>query len=255
MCIGLEEQQSKAFQENITFLLYAYPISCSLFLSNTTAQVAGDLSLHSIAPVNLPQSQPSFNKTAPFIRPLPSSGLERSFATLVEGVNTLMNSWTQDILYPTIRDENGRYSFTGMQETFAEIVAFQYALIVQSYKTQLTQNDATNSTSYVPQTVNLAGTQPQLFARVHVNLTQLVIGLLSTLILLFTMLASVKGHEEGWRGDRVVRDGGVLDMVCLMNGSSLPNIIAGEASQKAYESEREGEKLLRRKRAEKTFIA
>lgn len=221
--------------------IYFYPITCTLFLDNTTATVGGDGSLLSIA-----QSTARHDTPTPFLRPLPVNGVERSFADLVDAVDLILGGWTADRLQVAITNGTG---LAGLEDTWSNLVALQYALLAQSFKTEFAANSSSVSGLWSPQTGNLTGTQPQVSARIRINIPQLIVGSVATALIALVTIASVLGPDAT---DSLVRDGGALDMICLLKDSSLPEIIAGTEEFEAGDAEL---KALRRKRAQRTFVA
>jgi hypothetical protein len=134
-----------------------------------------------------------------------------------------------------------------MEKEFSTIVAMHYALLVQNWKTRLQQGDATAKALWTPESVMLGGTQPLVFARLRINVPQLLAGAISTILLILVALATIWGHDIH---DSVVRDGGVIDMISLLDGSLLPAIVASSAEGQPGDAKR-----ARRKLAERTCVA
>jgi len=187
------------------------------------------------------------NTPYPFLRALPSNRLERTFMNLIDSSyhfsNLLQDDWIMRKLLSAIVNGTGLAS---MEREFSAITAMHYALLVQNWKTRLQQGDTTVGALWTPEPVMLDGTEPLLFARLRINLPQLLLGSAGTFLLILVALVIIWGHDLR---DTVVRDGGVIDMISLLNGSSLPAILA------AADSEFGGTKDARREQAERTYVA
>jgi len=133
-----------------------------------------------------------------------------------------------------------------MEREFSIITAMHYALLVQNWKTRLQKGDTTVGALWTPESVMLDGTQQLLFARLRINLPQLFFGFVGTFLLVFVASAIIWGHDLR---NIVVRDGGVIDMISLLDGSSLPAILA------SADSEFGNTKDARREQAERTYVA
>ena len=235
-----EEQQANAFREKVTVNLYYYPLACSLFLDNVTATMAGDGTLIKVDR----QDTDLHNTPYPFLRALPSNRLERTFWGLIELSNTFSINWILDKLLSAIVNGTGLAS---MERELSTITAMHYALLVQNWKTRLQQGDTTVRALWTPESVMLDGTKPLLFAKLCINVPQLFAGFVGTVLLILVALVTVWGHDL--RDTVVRRDGGVIDMITLLDGSSLPAILASADSE--FGDTRDA----RREQAERTYIA
>jgi len=183
------------------------------------------------------------NTSYPFLRALPSNGLERTFCDLIDFSNFYSYNQILPTLLSAIINATG---LTSMERELSTITAMHYALLVQNWKTRLQQGDTTVGALWTPESVMLNGTKPLLFARLRINVPQLFSGFVGTVLLILVALAILWGNDLR---DTVVRDGGVIDMITLLNGSSLPAILA------SADSEVGDTKDPRREQAEKTFVA
>jgi len=190
-----------------------------------------------------PQHTNLHNTPYPFDRDLPSNRLERTFYDLIRASYSLSTDWIRSNLLSAIINGTG---LAPMEREFSTITAMHYALLVQSWKNQLQQGDTTVGAFWTPESVMLNGTQPLLFAKLHINVPQLFLGIVGTVLLVWVALVIIWGHNLR---DTVVRDGGVIDMISLLNGSSLPVILA------SAESEFGDTKYARREQAERTYVA
>ena len=237
--LAQEEQQANAFRENVTVNIYFYPLACSLFLDKVTATMTGDGTLIKIDR----QDTDLHNMPYPFLQALPSNGLERTFWDSIDSTWPLQGEWLQDKLLSAIVNGTGLAS---MEREFSTITAMHYALLMQSWKTRLQQGDMTVGALWTPESVTLDGTKPLHFARLRINVPQLFLGSAGTVLLSLVALVIIWGHDLR---NTVVRDGGVIDMISLLNGSSLPAILA------SAESEFGNTKDARREQAERTYVA
>jgi hypothetical protein len=208
-----------------------------LFLNNVTATLAGDGSFINVTPMDTDLHRTPY----PFNRSLPSNGLERTFWDLIDSAASVSGDWIESILLSAFVNGTGLAS---MQTEFSAIVAMHYALLVQNWRTRLKQGDTTVLALWTPMSTMLNGTQPLVLARLRINVPQLLLGAASTLVLTLVALAIIWGHSVR---DSVIRDGGVIDMISLLNGSQLPAIIAEGASGDT--------KKARRELAERTCVA
>jgi len=183
------------------------------------------------------------NTPYPFLRALPSNGVERTFWDLIDSSNIGLNYWITPTLLSVIANGTGLAS---MEREFSNITAMLYALLIENWKTRLQQGDMTVRALWTPEPVMLDGTQPLLFARLCINLPQLLLGSVGTVLLILVALMVVWDRDLR---DTVVRDGGVIDMISLLNGSSLPAILA------SVDSEFDNTNDARRELAERTHVA
>lgn len=260
---ALDQQMARAFNETATVSFYIYPLACSLYTTPITALVRGDGKL--ISTTDTSELRNDSNAT-PFYRPLPTHDTELQWWNLTDGLINLQESdisnensgggsieftWLELTLLDRIVNGTGIRS---LEDSLAYISTLAYALLVQSYRAQLDAAgggpDALKglASSWVPTNVTLNGTQPQLFARIKVEGTQLFITLCSTVVLFLVTLISTYGHASA-HIDPVVRDGGVIDILSLMAESSLPAVIGNGGDDEG--DGRDG----RRVRAERTLVA
>ena len=211
-----------------------------MFLDNVTATTTGGGSLLNVTP----QETDLHHTPYPFLRTLPSNGLERTFWDLIDSSSIIAGDWIQSQLLTAIVNGTG---LSSMEKEFSAIAAMHYALLVQDWKTRLQQGDTTVKALWTPESVTLGGTQPLVFARLRINVPQLLSGAISTMLLTLVALATIWGHDIH---DSVVRDGGVIDMISLLDGSLLPAIVASSA-----ESELGDGRRARRQLAERTYVA
>ena len=215
--------------------IYYYPLACSLFLDNITAKITGDGTLINPAP----QGTNLHHTPYPFLRTLPSNGLERNFWGVIDCASNILSDWIDTKLLSAIENAG----LASMEREYSNIMAMYYSLLIQNWKTRLQQGDATVGALWTPESVMLGGTESLIFARLRINVFQLFSGTVSTILIILVTVVIIRGHDIH---DSVVRDGGVIDMISLLHGSSLPAVVA---------SSTEGESGNRREQAERTYVA
>lgn len=182
------------------------------------------------------------------MRLLPDTGVERGLRGFVSAIESwvLVDNWTGGVLQRALL--NG--GLEELERTWSNLVALEYAVLIQTWKAAYEQNSTLVADSWAPQLATLTGTQPKLFARLRINVPQLIVGGIATLLLTLATLMAIH-YDSPEDHDTVIRDGGVLDAICLLEGSSLPDIIAGPVSV----DEAKDVNTVRRKRAEHTMVA
>jgi hypothetical protein len=215
-----------------------WPIVCTMFLENLTAQVRGDNTLLSYSePFNDSQAA----KLRPFARPLPPSSYERAWGPLFDGIwinehSTWVISYTSHdssieprwLESQLVKFLNGTTS-TPMQKIAAleaglqSITSVAYSLIAQ----QLRVN---GSLASLNATVDVEGQQQIPLAMLHVNGAQTVLGLLCVAVLFLCVLYATEMRDGLLpREESHVIVGDSLDFMCLMRGSSLPELLVEPA--------------------------
>lgn len=232
---------------NVT--LYIYPLACSLFASSAIAHVRGDGKLESLTTI-VDRFNTVQDPAKPFIRSPPAldNDIERQFANLTQSILTLEYgdvlkeigessiefAWVEYTLMDLVANSTG---ISAVEDGLAYIVSLVYALIVQGWRDELETSGYSSATlgslasSWVPSNVTLQGTRAVPFARLKVDGRQLVITFISTMVLVVvTIVIIMHGRADSDAyADRVVRDGGVIDIMSLMAGSSLPMLIGEES--------------------------
>jgi hypothetical protein len=199
-----------------------------MYLEDLTAHVRGDDALLSH----------SFNDSQagnlhPFARSLPSSPYERAWGPLFDEIwndETSTGSWFGKQLLPSFWLEclvmqslngtsvNSSQKIAGLEASLQNITSIAYSLLVQ----QLRVNGNVTSLD-----TGVQGQQQTPLAKLHVNGLQTVLGLLCV-VSLFLCVVYAAQMKDGLtpRGDRYVIVGDALDLMCLMHGSSLPELLA-----------------------------
>jgi hypothetical protein len=214
----------------VTF--HYWPIVCTMQLENLTANVRGDNTL-------LSYSEPFDDSQAanlqPFARDLPSSPYEKAWGPLFDEIwydemlqqfsanaSASVTDWLErQVLW--ILDgttSTPMQKIAALQATLQSITSVAYRLLIQHLRVN-------GSLTRLDVTVDVQGQQQIPLAKLHVNGSQTVLGLLCVAILFLCVLcaAEMKGGLTP-RGDRYIVLGGVLDFMCLMRGSSLPELFA-----------------------------
>lgn len=140
---------------------------------------------------------------------------------------------------------------SSLGDSFGYISSLSYTLLTQAWRTKLAQGvtDSRNlSQTWIPQNLNLNGTQPRVYARLEIGGLQLIITVVSTVVLAIVSYAGMQGYADD-HVDPIIRGGGVIDLFSLVADSKLPAMISGGAEEPA--DGRDG----RRVRAERTPIA
>jgi hypothetical protein len=202
-----------------------------MYLEDLTAHVRGDNTLLSH----------SFNNSQagnlhPFARALPSSPYERAWGPLFDemwvdevGATDVGLEFADEHLPPfwleslVMKLLNGTTSISSqkvaaLEASLQDITSVAYSLLVQQLrlKGNVTSLDA-----------DVQGQQQTRLAKLHVNGLQAALGLLcvTSLFLCVVYAAQMKDGLTP-RGDCYVIGGDALDLMCLMRGSTLPELLA-----------------------------
>ena len=239
--LALDGQPIRVFHEPVTVTFYVWPLGCVLVTNNATARVRGDGSLLSLNVTNSTPYTPF-----PYLSNQPKNGLEKYFAPLhdvilytaagdSEGLGGDGDglSWIEKALWATLANQR---SLRALEETLGSITSLTYSLLIQRWRTRLSDGDLTVLSNWVPENKTAQAHYPLLQAHLQVNGIPLLVGSISTLVLVAVSLICVVVHRIN---DHIVRDGGVIDLVSLLHESALPDILAGDdgdgdmASEKA----------------------
>ena len=234
--LALDGQPIRVFNESVTVTFYVWPVGCVLVTNNATARVRGDGSLLSLNVTNLTPYLPF-----PFLSNQPKNALEKYFAPLHD---LFTNSeadeegflWIEQTLRMMLMNQP---TLRALEETLSSITSLTYSLLIQRWRTRLSEGDRTVSSNWVPENKTAQGHYPLLQAHLQVNSIPLLVGSISTLVLATVSLICAAGHRIT---DNIVRDGGVIDLVSLLHDSALPDILAGDdgdgdmASEQMFET-------------------
>ena len=230
--LALDGQPIRAFNESVTVTFFAWPLGCVLVTNNATARVRGDGSLLSLNVAN-----PTPYTPFPYLSHRPKNALENHFAPLhdvildSESASAKGDTWIEQALRVTLVNQP---KLRALEETLSSITSLAYSLLIQRWRTRLSDGDPTVLSNWVPENKTAQAHYPLVQAHLQVNGIPLLVGSISTLVLVAVSLVSVVGHRIT---DHIVRDGGVIDLVSLLHESALPDILAGDAGDDDMVSE------------------
>jgi hypothetical protein len=207
-----------------------------MYLENLTALVRGDNTL-------LSHSEPSNDFQAgnlkPFARALPSSLYERAWGPLHDEIwydemlqlwftntNAPGPNWLQQQLLSSLGETTSTPAqrIATLQAGLQTITSLAYRLLSQHFLVRIN-----GSLTFLNATGDVQGQQQILLARLHVNGSQTVLGLLCVITLFLCVLYAAKvrdGLMSREDSEYYTIVGNVLDFMCLMRGSSLPELFA-----------------------------
>lgn len=212
----------RAFNESVRVTFFIWPLACVLAADQATATVLGNGSL-----VSLNSSTPS-HTAFPFMTNEPKNQLESNWVPLLdmgytsEDVSSLPAALIWETTAQSVLDEQP--SITALEDFLAGFTSLTYSLLVQGWRSRYLADNATSPPVWVPQYPIGTGEHPKLKAHLQVNGLPLLVGSLGVLVLGTISVLCVVGHGIT---DGIVRDGGVIDLVSLLNNSALPEIVAG----------------------------
>jgi hypothetical protein len=224
LSLALNGQPIRAFNESVTVTFYVWPLGCVLVTNNATARVGGDGSLLSMNVTN-----PAAYTPFPFLSNQPKNAFEKYFAPLHDAITSSEGgagggsqgaTWIEEALRLTLANQS---SLWALEEALSSITSLAYALLIQRWRTRFSDGDDTVLSNWVPETQSAQGQYLLLRGRLQVNGIPLLVGSISTLVLVVVSLICVVGHNIT---DGVIRDGGVIDLVSLLHDSALPDILA-----------------------------
>ena len=232
---GLHGQPIRTFNESVTATFYVWPLGCVLATNNATARVSGDGSL-----LFLNVTNPTPYTPFPYLSNQPKNGLEKYFTLLHDAIINSEdpegddggNSWIEQTLRVTLANQP---TLRALEETLSSITSLAYSLLIQKWRTGLSNGDSTVLSNWVPENKTAQAHYPLLQAHLQVNGIPLLVGSISTLVLVTVSLICVVGHRIT---DHIVRDGGVIDLVSLLHDSALPDILVGDDGDDGMASEK-----------------
>lgn len=288
-----EQDVQNAFLENGTFTVYMWPIGCTFFVQNATAEVQGNNKLLK-SELSSPTQMDYTNLFAPTSPALKSryDPLERSWEPLIHSIieseigtggsadssggEQLPYQWLENIVYlnlnsstlpgssssesPTVTER-----FEAIERALGGLTGLAYGMLVQSFRAQTLDASAGGNISlsgvgnnWRPTMALVDGQQIILRGRLKINGLQVVIGTLSVVMIclavMFALAPNRTRHETPV--EDVVRDGGVIDVISLANHSTLPSILADDMHGETRDyNGSPGSKDKRRMIAERTTIA
>ncbi|KAF9511952.1 hypothetical protein BS47DRAFT_1124020 [Hydnum rufescens UP504] len=163
-------------------------------------------------------------------------------------------SYMMDLLYlvealgptPTPLEDtfNQTWSLTSLEDKLSQFTAFYYAVLVQHWRSAALNGDLTASQWWSEARGSVVANRLTLFGRLNFSVSQLVLGCVCIIALMITSTLSILRVrvQQG-----ALMDGGVMNMISLLRGSSLPGIITGDGDA---DLGKDG----RRHRAERTIV-
>lgn len=244
-----------------------------MFVNNITAEILGTNSL-----LRTTSRPPPLDRTNLFVRPEPTNILERSWEQLIESIyyselgtggsadssggEVLPRQWLEGQLLPIFNattlpgSKDEIYSPTTIDrtttlESFLErLTALSYGIIVQNFRSQTRDKVFSVSSSWKPVMAMVVGKRQTVRGLLNINGLQLFIGTACSIMLVLAVsfaLATPSDEEQG-NSHGVKRDGGVIDLMSLVDQSSLPSILVGRDPKETTDQQR-------RAIAERTSIA
>jgi len=234
---GLHGQPIRVFNESLTVTFYVWPLGCVLVTNNATARVRGDGSL-----LFLNVTNPTPYTPFPYLSNQPKNALEKYFAPLYDAIigseadieekEDEGNTWIEQTLRVTLANQP---TLRALEDSLSSITSLAYSLLIQKWRTGLSDKDSTVLSNWVPEYKTAQAHYPLLRAHLQVNATPLLVGSISTLLLVAVSLICVVGHRIS---DHIVRDGSVIDLVSLLRDSALPDILVGDDGDGGMASEK-----------------
>ncbi|KAF9511969.1 hypothetical protein BS47DRAFT_1383228 [Hydnum rufescens UP504] len=226
---------------NMTF--YIWPIVCSLSVHNVTAWVHVQGNTH-LERTNARMALA--NLTTPNIKSIvPSDPMVISWSYLMD-LLFLVELVPEPLLrVSTLQDIfNQTWSSTSLEDQLSQFTAFYYAVLVQYWRSAALNGNLTTSQWWSEARGSVVANQLTLFGRLDFSVSQLVLGCVCIMALMITSTLSILRVrvQQG-----ALMDGGVMNMISLLHGSSLPGIIAGDSDE---DLGKDG----RRHRAERTIV-
>jgi hypothetical protein len=218
---------------NATF--YIWPIGCSLFAQNITADVRGDNVLLRKTAHALPQNP------TPFLRDdIPHDPLEFYWGYMIfdiyhaeSGLLSLLSPLSPEgpsqfltplelLLGSGLNSTND--SLALLSDRLSSMTALFYTDLIQTYcNTPSSGPQVYFGQECSPVFATVSGSQSIVVAGLIVHLLPLIIGIITCSILIFIFVATA---GQSTSSDNVIQDGKVINMVSLLHNSSLPTVIA-----------------------------
>jgi hypothetical protein len=220
---------AKQHDLNITF--YIWPIICSLSVHNVTAWI------RVLGETRLERTNASIKSI------VPSDPMVTSWSFIME---LLFTEQEGQFLFWTAVEQtfNQTWSLTSLEDQLSHFAAFYYSVLVQYWRSATLKGDLSSSQWWSEATGSVMANQQMLFGRLDLSISQLIVGCVCVIALIITSAISILGRriKQG-----ALMDGSVMDMISLLRGSSLPQIIAGDSDE---DLGKDG----RRRRAERTMV-
>ena len=221
------------FREYVTVSFHFWPIACSIYVETVTAEVRGDNYLLS----HTDNTSSAFNTTTPFVRPPPASPLERNWAYLLDqiyksdflgGQSDWVSSYgTDEWLENRILALLNGTTLTSAQKLgtleadLQSITSVAYSIVFEQIYNSKSSAAARNS-----DIITVLGQEHVLLGKLQVNGLQVFVGLICVIVLLACLLISSGLRLVAEKsGDVYMLSGEVLDVMCLMKNSALPELL------------------------------
>lgn len=254
-----------------------WPIGCSLFVENATAQVLGSNKLltNSVSPSSMINRADLFTPTNPLLKSR-TDPIEARWERFIEAIlfseigtgdsadsiggEQMPRQWLENIVFSSFyssdlagasNPENPTMAerFDGMERALEDVTALGFGMIIQSFRSltldalKITTggSDGLNDVAktWKPVTALVSGQRATVLGQLRVNGVQVIIGTLCVITLtlaIILVLAPDFSDDRRVRKDGVVRDGSVIDLISLVNNSTLPSIIANDGLGDVYGS-------------------
>ena len=138
--LALHGQPIRAFNESVTVTFFVSPLGWVLVTDNATASVKGDGSL-----LFLNVANPTRYTPFPYLSNRPKNGLEKYFAPLhdvimaSERIIDKPGTWIEETLRVTLANQP---SLRALEETLSSITSLTYSLLIQRWRTRLSDGDS-----------------------------------------------------------------------------------------------------------------
>ena len=225
-------------KENLTVSFHFWPIACSIYVETVTAEVRGDNYLLS----RTDNTSSAFNTTTPFVRGPPTSPLERNWADLLDQIiDWEATGLADEVRNGTIPDGTGTSGWLGdrlmapfegttltsaqkldaLEADLQSITSIAYSLIFEEIYNSKNPTAAPNSNI-----ITVLGQEDVTLGKLQVNGLQVFVGLVCILVLLACVLISSGLRPVAEKsGDVYMLSAEVVDVMCLMKNSALPELL------------------------------
>ena len=234
-CPDDADKHPNSFPENVSVTIHYWPIACTMYLEDLIAHVRDNNTLLS-HPFNNSQD----TNLQPFVRALPSSPYERAWGFLFDAIwssqiqarahrsrfggEYLPLQWLERQVFHFLNGTASTSSqkIRALEADLQSITSVAFSLLVQQMRAR------GNLTSL---SADVLGQQQTPAAKLHVNGLQTAIGLFCVATLFFCALYEIQMRDGLMpQGDRYFLAGDTLDLMCLMRGSSLPELLVKPSS-------------------------
>lgn len=248
LTLASKEQKARAFLEQLNITLYLWTIGCALYPQPILARINGNNELQQTTPL----LDPSLKTTdpTPFMRNTANmSRTEIYWGTLMWLSHRLEFYNVPKTWIPVKRAPGGGFMaaadptpfeaaalvalsqpqpIRALERHLSSLSAFTYGVLAQHWMTAVSQSNTFALQSWSPVWKTVAGSRTILRAALHVNGVQLLFSGIGALALTMAVFLSINRSPSR---NATIRDGGVLDMICLLHNSSLPTIIGGRSHE------------------------